>query len=626
MPFNIYLIFQYCIYVSMAHMMHQRVDSYLVDYETYLNKFGKSLNRLHDKNRLDAFISTFDHIIEHNTKRHVYSNTTTKESKTFAFKLELNRFSDWSSDDFDSLFGVSLAPSEPSSVWGSIDVTTGHLNTDKSDKNKTSGWRIFDSNTHLNVAPIPVKSKMDVEAENGDENGSKRHRTLVEFHLLSDDDNDDDGDDNGGSGIGIGGDNEYMNREGKSDSTTSTISRKKNYDYRYLNWASDNNPFGLRVVPPTRDQGECGACWAFTAVAATEATVHLSTGIRPFHLSTEELIDCDHYYDLGCMGGNPMFAFGYITINGLTSQNEYPYAYHSFSDQSGVDSNGHDPTKNNNKLGKCMRSDANLPARAGINSFAILPSRNEDAIKSALQLGPVAVGVCGSDPNFVFYSGGIYNDQNCCITQNHALLLVGYGFDSFLGLNYFIAQNSWGTDWGEGGFIRILRNEGIDTTNGICSMAINPSMPLGGYIYAGGSALPTDNNEVYSDGWNTYNPFDPLGICRYIHIWFTEFKLFWMLHGQDIVITVGAVSFVLLIMDWIGWALLDWYFECCCGLSGYTGRSNNRSLLRGNASSENISNSNSNSTINEGYGATQESTVPFSGSIDEGSRALPSAV
>ena len=43
------------------------------------------------------------------------------------------------------------------------------------------------------------------------------------------------------------------------------------------------------------------------------------------HLSAQELLDCDRFFDRGCAGGNPLFAFGYIVINGLSSEADYPY-------------------------------------------------------------------------------------------------------------------------------------------------------------------------------------------------------------------------------------------------------------------------------------------------------------
>lgn len=70
-----------------------------------------------------------------------------------------------------------------------------------------------------------------------------------------------------------------------------------------------------------------------------------------------------------------------------------------------------------------------------------IPAYNEQAVFEALQQGPVSVGLCGTDENFLFYSSGIFNDINCCDTQNHAFLIVGYGFDKSLSAAYWIAQN-----------------------------------------------------------------------------------------------------------------------------------------------------------------------------------------
>ena len=80
-----------------------------------------------------------------------------------------------------------------------------------------------------------------------------------------------------------------------------------------------------------KDQESCGACWAFTSTAATEASVAMNTGIVE-SLSAQELIDCDKRNDQGCVGGNPAFAFGFIVRNGLASEERYPY----FGEDTGV--------------------------------------------------------------------------------------------------------------------------------------------------------------------------------------------------------------------------------------------------------------------------------------------------
>ncbi len=89
--------------------------------------------------------------------------------------------------------------------------------------------------------------------------------------------------------------------------------------------------------------------------------------------------------------------------------------------------------------------------------YQALPPMDENALLWALSSGPVVVGICGTDLTFLFYAEGVYNAAECCTNQNHAMLVVGYGHDNATGLDFWLAQNSWGARWGEKGFMRILR-------------------------------------------------------------------------------------------------------------------------------------------------------------------------
>ena len=73
-----------------------------------------------------------------------------------------------------------------------------------------------------------------------------------------------------------------------------------------------------------RDQGDCGACWAFAVTGAMEAHFSLKQKNKNEFLSVQQLVDCDPT-DKGCKGGWPSIAFNYIVKNGLVSEKAYPY-------------------------------------------------------------------------------------------------------------------------------------------------------------------------------------------------------------------------------------------------------------------------------------------------------------
>jgi C1A family cysteine protease len=84
---------------------------------------------------------------------------------------------------------------------------------------------------------------------------------------------------------------------------------------------------------------------------------------------------------------------------------------------------------------------------------------------SALQTkGPFTTYLDGGTAIFQGYTSGIINNTCCYTALNHAVLTVGFGIDSNLN-SYWIIRNSWGSNWGEQGYVRISMIKG---GNGIC--------------------------------------------------------------------------------------------------------------------------------------------------------------
>ena len=70
------------------------------------------------------------------------------------------------------------------------------------------------------------------------------------------------------------------------------------------------------------------------------------------------------------------------------------------------------------------------------------------------------------------YKSGIFDSAECGTNLDHAVALVGYGEEQ--GTKYYILRNSWGTGWGEDGYMRILDN---GNGYGICGVQEEPLYP-----------------------------------------------------------------------------------------------------------------------------------------------------
>ncbi|KAG6777144.1 hypothetical protein POTOM_016952 [Populus tomentosa] len=102
-----------------------------------------------------------------------------------------------------------------------------------------------------------------------------------------------------------------------------------------------------------------------------------------------------------------------------------------------------------------------------------VPKNNENALQQAVAQQPVSVIVDGGGRDFQFYKSGVFNGD-CGTAQSHAVTAMGYGTNSD-GTDYWLVKNSWGTGWGESGYMRMQR--GIGASEGLCGIAMYPSYP-----------------------------------------------------------------------------------------------------------------------------------------------------
>lgn len=187
-------------------------------------------------------------------------------------------------------------------------------------------------------------------------------------------------------------------------------------------------------VTKVKNQKTCGACWAFSAIGTVESMVAIKTGVLKT-FSTQEIIDCARYGNMGCDGGDTCNLLQWLVDNnvGIQEEAEYPLVL---------------------KTQTCKLKESTKGVHVASNFSCDYLVGEEDTLLALLAYhGPVAVAV--NALTWQFYLGGIiqFHCDGALENLNHAVQLVGYDLNSIP--PYYIAKNSWGTSFGDSGYIKI---------------------------------------------------------------------------------------------------------------------------------------------------------------------------
>jgi len=206
-----------------------------------------------------------------------------------------------------------------------------------------------------------------------------------------------------------------------------------------LDWTSKG------AVTGVKDQGQCGSCWAFSSTGSIEGAVYLTHG-HLTSLSEQQLVDCSGSYgNAGCNGGLMDSAFKYVQANGLCTEASYSYTA---------------------KNGVCKSTSCSASTNSKLTGYKDV-SHTENALGAAVDITPVSIAIEADQSGFQLYKSGVFCGT-CGTALDHGVLAVGYGTDT---VDYWKVKNSWGTSWGEAGYIRICRNSNK------CGLANEPSYP-----------------------------------------------------------------------------------------------------------------------------------------------------
>ncbi|XP_026726729.1 uncharacterized protein LOC113493107 [Trichoplusia ni] len=204
------------------------------------------------------------------------------------------------------------------------------------------------------------------------------------------------------------------------------------------------------AVTPIKNQKSCGGCYAFAVVGNVESQYAIKHK-QELSLSEQQIIDCDTISN-GCDGGLMTDAIqSLIGQGGSESSQDYPFVA---------------------QQNKCQFDASKIQVK--VTECHAYNLTSQEKLKQLLyHNGPIVIGVHGNP--LQTYHGGIMKDQECAWGQlNHAVLLVGYGEEH--NVPFWVVKNSWGTKYGEQGYFRVERGEGLVScgmlNNNMCSAVI----------------------------------------------------------------------------------------------------------------------------------------------------------
>ncbi|CAD5229813.1 unnamed protein product [Bursaphelenchus okinawaensis] len=204
-------------------------------------------------------------------------------------------------------------------------------------------------------------------------------------------------------------------------------------------------------TPEVKDQGSCGDSYVFSSIAAVEAVYIIANNISQ-ELSEQQTLSCNpDSGNYGCDGGVVSWTLDAIISAGVDYEEDYPYT------------NG-----NSTVAEACIEGKARYQR---ISTYTYTTQYDEvELVNAVYKLGPAIVVIDAT--NLQSYQSGVLEpvEPEAGWTINHGVTIFGYGEDD--DVPFWSIKNSWGADWGESGYFRLLRG------NNSLDVAWQPIIPI----------------------------------------------------------------------------------------------------------------------------------------------------
>eukprot|EP00345_Euplotes_harpa_P019301 CAMPEP_0168341128 /NCGR_PEP_ID=MMETSP0213-20121227/14478_1 /TAXON_ID=151035 /ORGANISM="Euplotes harpa, Strain FSP1.4" /LENGTH=596 /DNA_ID=CAMNT_0008347503 /DNA_START=152 /DNA_END=1942 /DNA_ORIENTATION=- len=231
-------------------------------------------------------------------------------------------------------------------------------------------------------------------------------------------------------------------------------------------WDNVNGTNYLTVVKNQHVPQYCGSCWAQASASSISDRIKIMRkGAWPdINIAPQVFVSCSEI-DRGCNGGMPVNAFKYAHDEFLTD--ETCSIYHGRDGSNGYGCSPVTKCRNCSPHTKCF-----IPNQFYVYKVGDYGSiKGEEAMKQHIfQNGPIACEIAVPKDFYLNYTGGIYKDTTGDLTPVHDISIVGYGVEN--GTKYWLGRNSWGENWGEKGFFKVVRGINNIAIESDCAYAI----------------------------------------------------------------------------------------------------------------------------------------------------------